>query len=69
MSTTINDELDEAALGEFMHQFITDLAAAHHAVTVASVTGSGCTARWPKPDPATEREVAAAAGMRRALHT
>jgi hypothetical protein len=35
MSTTVLEELDQAALGDFMHKFIGDLAATHHAVTVA----------------------------------
>ncbi len=62
MSTTINDELDEAALGEFMHQFITDLGAAHHAVTVAIGDRLGLYRALAETGPATEREVAAAAG-------
>jgi 2-polyprenyl-3-methyl-5-hydroxy-6-metoxy-1,4-benzoquinol methylase len=62
MTSTIPDELDEAALGKFIHQFVTDLGAAHHAVTVAIGDRLGLYRALAETGPATEREVAAAAG-------
>src|ERR1700742_46600 len=59
MTTT---ELDEVAVGEFMHQFITDLGAAQHAVTVAIGDRLGLYRALADTGPATEREVADAAG-------
>jgi SAM-dependent methyltransferase len=62
MTTTITDQLDEAALGDFIHRFIGDLGAAHHAVTVTIGDRLGLYRAVAETGPATEREIAAAAG-------
>jgi SAM-dependent methyltransferase len=59
MTTT---EIDEVAVGEFMHQFITDLGAAQHAVTVVIGDRLGLYRALADVGPAGEREVADAAG-------
>ncbi|HEX7104344.1 MAG TPA: methyltransferase domain-containing protein [Acidothermaceae bacterium] len=61
MSTTVLEELDQAALGDFMHKFIGDLAATHHAVTVAVGDRLGLYRAVGDVGPATSREIAAAA--------
>ena len=61
MSTTITEALDEAALDDFVHRFVTDLAATHHAVTVAIGDRLGLYRAVAEAGPATEREIAAAA--------
>lgn len=60
--TTTTEELDEAALGEFVHRFITDLGAAHHAVTVAVGDRLGLYRAVAETGPATAGQIAAAAG-------
>ena len=62
MTATATETLDEAALGEFVHRFITDLGAAHHAVTVAVGDRLGLYRALAEAGPATAREIAAAAG-------
>ena len=62
MTTTITKELDEAQLGEFVHRFITDLGAAHHAVTVAVGDRLGLYRAVAEAGPGTAQEIAAAAG-------
>jgi SAM-dependent methyltransferase len=63
MTTTEQREApDEAALGDFMHRFIVDLAATHHAVTVAIGDELGLYRAMADTGPATDREIAAAAG-------
>jgi SAM-dependent methyltransferase len=62
VTTTVTEQLDEAALGDFVHRFITDLGAAHHAVTVAIGDRLGLYRAIAEVGPATEGEIAAAAG-------
>ena len=62
MTATVTNELDEAELGEFVHRFITDLGAAHHAVTVAVGDRLGLYRAVAEAGPATAQEIAAAAG-------
>lgn len=62
MTTTATEQVDEAALGEFIHRFITDLAATHHAVTVALGDRLGLYRAVADAGPATAREIAATAG-------
>jgi SAM-dependent methyltransferase len=61
MSTTITEEADQAALGEFVHRFIVDLGAAHHAVTVVVGDRLGLYRAVADAGPATAHEIAAAA--------
>ena len=68
MTCTATVEIDQAAVGDFMHRFVGDLAAAQHAVTVVIGDQLGLYQALAEVGPATEREVAAAAGTRRALH-
>ncbi|UQX89319.1 methyltransferase domain-containing protein [Jatrophihabitans telluris] len=60
--TTTTEQLDEAAVGDFVQRFITDLAAAHHAVTVAIGDRLGLYRAIAQAGPASEREIAAEAG-------
>jgi SAM-dependent methyltransferase len=62
MSTTITEEVDQAALGEFVHKFIVDLGAAHHAVTVVVGDRLGLYRAVAEAGPGTAQEIAAAAG-------
>ena len=62
MTATVTNELDEAELVEFVHRFITDLGAAHHAVTVAVGDRLGLYRAVAEAGPATAQEIAAAAG-------
>jgi len=62
MSTTITEEVDQAALGEFVHKFIVDLGAAHHAVTVVVGDRLGLYRAVADAGPGTAHEIAAAAG-------
>ncbi len=59
---TVTEELDQSALGEFVHRFIVDLGAAHHAVTVVVGDRLGLYRAVADAGPATAREIAAAAG-------
>ncbi|MBL7494667.1 methyltransferase domain-containing protein [Frankia sp. AgB1.9] len=61
MPATDSLELDEARLGEFVHRFITDLGAAHHAVTVVVGDRLGLYRALAGTGPATAAEVADAA--------
>ena len=61
MTTTV-PALDEAALGDFVHRFITDLGAAHHAVTVVVGDRLGLYQALAEVGPANAHDVAAAAG-------
>ncbi len=62
MSTALSDELDQTELGDFVLRFIGDLAAAHHAVTVAVGDRLGLYRALAEAGPATPGEVAEAAG-------
>jgi SAM-dependent methyltransferase len=62
MSTTMTEEPDQAALGEFVHRFIVDLGAAHHAVTVVVGDRLGLYRAVADAGPGTAHEIAAAAG-------
>ena len=61
MTTTITEQADEAALGEFVHRFIVDLGAAHHAVTVVG-DRLGLYRAVAEVGPGTAHEIAEAAG-------
>ncbi|MBV9594406.1 MAG: SAM-dependent methyltransferase, partial [Actinobacteria bacterium] len=62
MTTTVTEIVDEAAVGEFALRFLTDLGAAHHAVTVAIGDRLGLYRAMAATGPASEREIAATAG-------
>jgi 2-polyprenyl-3-methyl-5-hydroxy-6-metoxy-1,4-benzoquinol methylase len=62
MTSTATVELDEAKLGEFVHRFITDLGATHHAVTVVAGDRLGLYRALADTGPATAHDLAVAAG-------
>jgi 2-polyprenyl-3-methyl-5-hydroxy-6-metoxy-1,4-benzoquinol methylase len=61
-TTSGTEELTQADLEAFVHRFVVDMGAAHHAVTVTIGDRLGLYQALAETGPATEREVAAAAG-------